>query len=219
METLKKIDADLVIFDLDGTLIDSSADIAWCANKTLNSFGYPSRGVEEIKKDIGWGVKNLLERLMPKEPPSRIDEGRLKFLEFYAGRLVVDTHVYPGVMETLDWLRARGKKLSCVTNKPAGLSDKILTILGLRDAFMSVVGGDSYPNRKPHPEPVEAVIASAGVSPVKAVVVGDSPIDCEAGQAAGAFTVGVTWGFRDRVELTACDAVIDDMREIKEIIV
>lgn len=219
MENLKKIAADLVIFDLDGTLIDSSADIAWCANKTLKSFGYPERGVEEIKKDIGWGVKNLLERLMPAEPPEKIGEGRLKFLEFYSGRLVVDTYVYPGVTETLDYLRARGKKLSVVTNKPAGLSDEILKILGLRDIFMSVVGGDSYSNRKPHPEPVEAAIKAAGVMPGRTVVVGDSPIDCEAGRAAGAFTVGVTWGFRGREELTGCDAVIDDMRTLKEIII
>lgn len=219
MENLKKIAVDLVIFDLDGTLIDSSADIAWCANKTLKSFGYPERGVEEIKKDIGWGVKNLLERLMPGEPPEKIGEGRLKFLEFYGGRLVVDTYVYPGVVETISHLRSMDKKLSVVTNKPAGLSDEILKILGLRDVFTSVVGGDSYPNRKPHPEPVEAAIKAAGVMPEKTAVVGDSPIDCDAGKAAGTFTVGVTWGFRDRSELTGCDAIIDDMRALKEIIV
>lgn len=213
-----KTEKDLIIFDLDGTLIDSSSDIAWCANEVLDGFGYARRNVEEIKRDIGWGVKPLLERLMPGETEERITEGRLKFLDIYGGHLVVDTFVYPGVVETLTHFKNSGKKLAVVTNKPVGLSEKILEILELSGFFMSVVGGDSFQRRKPHPEPVEAVIKVAEVSPDRAVIVGDSPVDCEAGKAAGLYTIGVTYGFRDRSELDQCDVIIDRMENLKDVL-
>lgn len=212
------LEKQLLIFDLDGTLIDSSSDIAAAANRTIESMGYARRGIDEIKADIGWGVKTLLERLMPDEPPERIDAGRRMFLDFYGAHLVVDTYLYPGVDDTLAHFKVLGKKMAVVTNKPVALSERVLYEFNLRGYFLAVVGGDSFANRKPHPEPIEAVLMAAGRSPSEAVLVGDSPIDCEAGRAAGVSTIGVSYGFRSREELSGCAIIIDRFDELKRIV-
>lgn len=221
MKVIKKIAADLVIFDLDGTLIDSSEDIAWATNRTLNAFGHDVMDMGEIKENIGWGVKSLLEKLMPEETPERIMEARDKFLDFYGGHLVVKTYVYPGVGDTLAHFKSRDKLMAVVTNKPAGLAERILKELGLSGYFMSVIGGDSFSNRKPHPEPVEKVLGFSGMKPEKAVIVGDSPIDCETGKRAGTSTIGVTYGFRGKQELeeACCDMIIDSFSELKNTVI
>ncbi|MBI5343811.1 MAG: HAD hydrolase-like protein, partial [Deltaproteobacteria bacterium] len=120
------MDKELLVFDLDGTLIDSSSDIAWAANRTLDALGYRELSAGFIRENIGWGVRQLLERLMPDEPPDRITKARESFLEFYGTHLVVDTYVYPGVRETLGYFRGLKKKMAVVTNKPEGLARRIL---------------------------------------------------------------------------------------------
>ncbi|OGP21605.1 MAG: phosphoglycolate phosphatase [Deltaproteobacteria bacterium GWA2_55_10] len=212
------MDAELIIFDLDGTLIDSSQDIAWCANQTLVSMGYSEREAREIVGHIGWGVKPLLEKLMPGEDDARISEARLKFLDIYGSHLVVNTYLYPGVEETIGHFMRSGKKMAVVTNKPFGLAERILDIMNLKGFFQAVLGGDSLQNKKPHPEPIEKVIKDLGALPQRTVVVGDSPVDCEAGKAAGAFTIGASYGFRGRGELEAagCDVIIDDFPSLRK---
>lgn len=214
------ISADLVIFDLDGTLVDSSLDIAWCANRTLSAMGHAEMDTAEIVGHIGWGVKPLLEKLMPGETPERIAEGRARFLEFYGGHLVVDTTLYPGVVDVLDHLRGQGKKMAVVTNKPAGLAGGILAVMGLEGYFRLVLGGDSLPNRKPHPEPIEKAISEFSVVPERTVMVGDSPVDCEAAKGAGALAIGAAWGFRGRAELEGalCDLILDDFSSLRAVI-
>ncbi|OGP16107.1 MAG: phosphoglycolate phosphatase [Deltaproteobacteria bacterium GWC2_55_46] len=214
------IDAELLIFDLDGTLIDSSQDIAWSANMTLSAMGHEKKQIGEIVGHIGWGVKPLLEKLMPGETSERIAEARLKFLDFYGDHLVVKTSVYPGVEDTIGHFMKAGKKLAVVTNKPFGLAESILEIVRLKDFFSVILGGDSLPNKKPHSEPIEKAMSDLCAPPEKTVVVGDSPVDCEAGKAAGAYTVGVSYGFRGRGELEAagCDIIIDDFTSLKRMI-
>ena len=213
----ERLKGGLVIFDLDGTLIDSSLDIAWSANETLKAFGYPPKDFDAIVESIGWGVKNLLEKLMPGETPEAIEEARLKFLKFYGGHLVVQTTIYPGVVEILEYLRSGGKKMAIVTNKPHALSVAILEELKIGPYFGAVLGGDSVVNRKPHPEPVEKVLSMLGVPASASLIVGDSPVDCEAGRSARVGTVGVTYGFRGRKELegAGCDFIIDSILELK----
>lgn len=215
---MKTIEAGLIIFDLDGTLMDSSVDIAWAANRTLERMGYASLGVERIKEDIGWGVKTLLERLMPLEPPDRISAARADFLEFYGRHLVVDTYLYPEVEETLRHFSSIAKRMAVVTNKPETLSRRALQETGIAGYFASVVGGDSLPTRKPSPEPIEAVIKAAGARKTDVVMVGDSPMDAEAAKAAGIAVVGVTYGFRGRHELTGFDMLVDRFGELKFLI-
>lgn len=214
------IPADLIIFDLDGTLIDSSQDIAWCANRTLAAFGHGEMDPSRIVGHIGWGVKPLLEKLMPEETPERITEARLKFLEIYGEHLVVETTLYPGVVDVLDQFTRLGKKLAVVTNKPEALAAGILEVMKLGGYFRLLLGGDSLPNRKPHPEPIEKVIKDLGGAPERTIVVGDSPVDCEAAKGAGAYAIGAAYGFRGRGELEAagCDIIIDDFSSLKSVI-
>jgi phosphoglycolate phosphatase len=210
---------DLLVFDLDGTLIDSAGDIAWAANKTLDAFGYEAETLESVREKIGSGVKVLLERLMPRESEEGISEARVKFLEFYRGHMVVDTHLYPGVRETLGYFRDAGKSMAVVTNKPRALADGIIDELGLRGFFMAVAGGDSFSNRKPHPEPLEKIMENSRVNPEQTVFVGDSAIDSETGKKAGVFTIGVSYGFGG-IEFKAAgfDLIIAAFPELKEII-
>lgn len=212
--------ADLVIFDLDGTLIDSSDDIAWAANKSLAFMGYGEKDTEVIKESIGWGVKTLLERLMPGEGEEGIHTARGKFIEYYWEHLNVKTTLYPGVLDTLKYLKGVNKKMAIVTNKQIKFSEKILEELAIREMFDMVLGGDSLANRKPHPEPVENVISTLSADKEKTVIVGDSPADCEAGKGAGIFTIGVEYGFRHKSDLIAAgfDILIKDIAELKEII-
>lgn len=214
------IDADLIIFDLDGTLIDSSEDIACAANMTLRAMGHVEQDPESIKGNIGWGVKALLERLMPGEGPGRVEEARGKFLGFYGERLVVDTTLYPGVRKTLDRFREMGKTMAVVTNKPVRFAERILEALDLCVYFVMVVGGDSFTRRKPHPEPIEKVVAALGAAPERTVLVGDSPIDCEAGVGAGVNIVGVSYGFRGKqdLRLAGCPVIVDEFQDLMGVI-
>jgi len=217
---LKIMDSELIIFDLDGTLIDSSDDIAWAANMTLVYMGYNEMDLDAIKEGIGWGVKTLLQKLMPQEGPERIDDARVKFLEYYWDHLTVNTILYPGVRETIDYFKDHDKKMAIVTNKPIKFTEKILNELALKDFFLMVLGGDSLVNRKPDPEPVEKVISTLGVTKGKTVFVGDSKVDGETGKRAGIFTIGVEYGFRGRKELEEAgfDVIISEFPELTRIL-
>ena len=214
------MDSELIIFDLDGTLIDSSDDIAWAANMTLVYMGYNEMDLDAIKEGIGWGVKTLLQKLMPQEGTERIDEARVKFLEYYWDHLTVNTILYPGVRETIDYFKDHDKKMAIVTNKPIKFTEKILNELALKDFFLMVLGGDSLVNRKPDPEPVEKVISTLGVTKGKTVFVGDSKVDGETGKRAGIFTIGVEYGFRGRKELEEAgfDVIISEFPELTRIL-
>ncbi|GMR04310.1 MAG: HAD family hydrolase [Thermodesulfobacteriota bacterium] len=211
---------DLLIFDLDGTLIDSGDDIATAANMTLAAMGHEARSIEAIKENIGWGVRMLLEGLMPGEGDDRILEARKKFLSFYGEHLTDETYIYPGVVETLSYFRESGKTMAVVTNKPEGLSRRILDELSLKDFFMMLIGGDTLENRKPHPEPLEKVMAVSGFSPPETAFVGDSPVDSETGTKAGVFTIGVSYGFRDVKELESAGfgIIIDRFSELRALL-
>ena len=214
------MEKELLVFDLDGTIIDSSEDIAWAANMTLGSLGRDAATLETVKENIGWGVKPLLERLMPDIPPEAIDGARLRFLEYYGGHLAVSSYVYPGVRETIGHFRSSGKKMAVVTNKPVKLSEDLLGSLSLSAFFDLVVGGDSFPNRKPHPEPLLKTLEILKVDPGNSVFVGDSPTDSETGKNAGVFTIGVSYGFRPLEELKGAGfgLLIDDFSRLKDII-
>ncbi len=216
----KKIEAGLIVFDLDGTLIDSSRDIAFSANETLKSLGLPEKPVKEVVEAIGWGVMMLLEQLMPGRNPQELASARERFLGFYGAHLTDQTVLYPGVPDTLAYFRGIGKKMSVVTNKPEGLAVRVIEELGLAPFFDSVVGGDTLPVKKPDPGTLLTVIAEAGGVPSSTVMVGDSPIDCETGNKAGVKTIGVTYGFRGRreLEVAGCALLIERFPELKEVI-
>jgi len=215
------IEPELIIFDLDGTLIDSSGDIAWAANSTLKELGYGQLTTDTIRENIGWGVKSLLEKLMPAAPPEKIDEAREIFLGHYGGHLLVETRLYHGTEDVLEYFKKKGKKMAVVTNKPLFLSEKILKGFSLSGFFIMVLGGDSVLNKKPHPLPLLMVMEKSGVSADKTVFVGDSAIDCETGKRAGVLTIGAAYGFRGREELKnyGCELIIDSIGELKDMLI
>jgi phosphoglycolate phosphatase len=215
------IRADLIIFDLDGTLIDSTGDIAWAANRTLSSMGYDKVNTDTITSSIGWGVKSLLEKLMPEEETRRIDEARETFLKHYGGHLTVETRPYPGTLETLEYFNGKNKNMALVTNKPIGLTERIIEDLGMKGFFKMVLGGDSLEYKKPHPEPILKVMEGLDGDPEKTVFVGDSAIDCETARRAGVITIGAAYGFRGREELieAGCGIIIENVGELMELVV
>ncbi len=213
-----KTDIDLIIFDLDGTLIDSSKDIAHAVNKTLKHLCLNELSYEVIKSYIGWGVKMLLEQAIPKERHEILDHARKIFLKYYEVHLLVDTYLYSGVKDVLEYFK--NKKLAIVTNKPIGLTEKILDGLSLSKYFQMVIGGDSVQNKKPHPQAIDLVLQGLFVKPEKTMFIGDSRIDIEAGKNAGIITCGAVYGFRGREELidAGADFFVEEIKELKHII-
>lgn len=206
----------LIIFDLDGTLIDSSPDIADAINYAIDPYGLPPVSVEETIGLVGEGISRLMEKLIEKEclPADReLLIGR--FLEYYAAHLVDKTTVYPGVRETLEKLAAYKKAV--ISNKRESLSGTILQKLGLAPYLNIVVGSDTTQERKPSPVPVRYVLSRLGVHPEEAVMVGDSDYDIDAGRAAGLRTVAVTYGYRSVDFLKDADFMIDSLSALPDI--
>jgi len=205
---------ELLIFDLDGTLIDSSEDIAWAVNKTLKQMGFEELSYQAIKDRIGWGVKMLLEKVLPEGRHNLLEEARAIFMRYYSNHLLVRTRPYNSVIDVLEYFK--NKKLAVATNKPRNLTEKILDGLNITDYFKKVVGGDGVQNKKPAPEAIEIILKELNASPKEAVLIGDSKIDIEAGKKAGVITIGAAYGFRGRQELeeAGADVIIADIKEL-----
>lgn len=210
------IEAGLICFDLDGTLVDSAQDLAEATAHSLGALGLEPPSFEEIISHVGGGARGLLRGSMGAEATDeRVEAGLEAFMVFYDEHLLDNTRPYPGAREVLEHF-FRKKTLALVTNKPEGFTVKILEGLGLSGFFEEVLGYDSVEQKKPHPEGILRVLASSGIEPSRAVMVGDSPYDILAGRAAGVATVGAAYGFKPLEELTASgpDHLIDDIREL-----
>jgi phosphoglycolate phosphatase len=198
----KKIDC--LLFDLDGTLIDSRADLVTGVNSMLKELGWPGLELTTVVGFVGEGARLLVERSlrasMAREPlPEEIDHGLAAFRTHYRAHLLDQTHLYPGVDELLD--RLQGFPKAIVTNKPYDFTIAILDGLGLRPHFPIVLGGDSLPLRKPSPEMLLEAARRSGVPSAQCLMIGDSRIDVLAGRAAKMTTCGYLGGFRGREEL------------------
>ena len=181
-----------VLFDLDGTLIDSAEDIALALKNTLQEIGMSQKMPADVRALVGGGVKALLEKVLGED--FREDYVSI-FRKHYIANPVVHTKPYEGVVDTLTALRKEGVATAVVTNKLEELSLKILKELGLFDLFDLVVGGDTYPEKKPSPLPVKKALERIGVSPSQALMVGDTWADIESGRRAGTKTALATWGY------------------------
>jgi phosphoglycolate phosphatase len=202
----------LLIFDLDGTLIDSSKDIADAINYAIEPAGIKPLTVSEIKTMVGYGITRLIESLIPLTMEDSKEEAVNRFLEYYSKHLLDNTKPYPQVKETLSKLG--NYKKAVISNKREVFSKKILEGLGLLGFFDVVLGSDSVPERKPSPVPVFEVLKRAEVSKEKAVIIGDSNLDIEAGRAAGVKTIAVTYGYRSKEVLKEADFMIDTFGEL-----
>ncbi len=207
----------LVIFDLDGTLIDSSIDITNAINYAIEPYGVPLVTVREAISLLGEGISRLMDKVIEKEG-IKADRGLLidRFLCYYSTHLVDNTTVYPGVRETLAQLEAYRKAV--ISNKRESLSVEIVEKLGLAAHFDVVVGSDTTNERKPSPMPIRHVLSGLGISPEEAVIVGDSNYDIEAGKSAGIMTIAVTYGYRPPESLQGADFIINKMDELEGVL-
>lgn len=206
-----------VLFDLDGTLVDSAEDLRRALNAVLAERGLRSLGLAEVKGMIGDGAAKLVERGLAATGGDLAGHGEAlrRFLAIYEANAAEATRPYPGVAETLAALKARGLPLAVVTNKPAAATAAVLEALGLAPFFQAVVGGDTLLERKPHPAPLLHALAALGVSPGEALMVGDNHHDVKAARAAGAAAIAVTYGYSHvpHAELGA-DHLIDSLTEL-----
>jgi phosphoglycolate phosphatase len=202
-----------VVFDLDGTLVDTAPDLCAALNHALEVLGRPGVPADDVRHMVGHGARKLLERGLAatgEVSPALVEAGVAPFLAFYAASIAVGSRPYPGVEAALDVLAAAGCTLAICTNKPAALSVALVTALGWDGRFAANLGFDSVPAAKPDPGHLFATIAAAGGDAASTVFVGDSITDTTTGRAAGVPVVAVSFGFSDRpaAELGA-DLVID----------
>jgi phosphoglycolate phosphatase len=184
-----------LIFDLDGTLVDTNADLAAATNYMRASFSLPPLTIEQVRSYIGEGARVLVQRALGATNDDLVTEGFAHFMKYYQAHLLDQTVVYAGIDALLTEMQTRGVYLSVLTNKPELPSRTILSGLGLLAHFRAVVGGDTLPVRKPHPLGVRHLQEVSGIPLSQTLLIGDSSIDIETGRAAGIMTCGVTWGF------------------------
>jgi phosphoglycolate phosphatase len=207
-----------VIFDLDGTMIDTGPDLIAATNHTLGLFGRPQVAEEVIQTAVGLGSKAMLHAALLSlghEP----GEGELKamtkpFLDYYGEHIAVRSKPFPGLEEALAGLAGEGARLGVCTNKFAALAKKLLVELRLDHYFAFIAGADSFPVRKPDPGHVLATIEAVGGDRSRAVMIGDSSADSKAARGAKVPFVAVTFGYGEPVELLRPDAVISHFREL-----
>ncbi|MEO8358409.1 MAG: HAD-IA family hydrolase [Vicinamibacteria bacterium] len=209
---------ELVVFDLDGTLIDSIGDIASSANQALaEAYGDPARLPQDmVRSFVGSGARHLMERCVAAAGQSRDDVPRVfdRFLEIYRSRLTETTRLYSGMDETLITLGASAR-LAILTNKPGEMSRRIVKDLGLTSRFLAVIGGDDLKTKKPDPEGLLKIAADAGVSIKRVAMVGDSAVDMQTARHAGALSVAVLWGYDvEGARLSEPDVVVASPGEL-----
>ena len=211
-----------LVFDLDGTLIDSAPDIAAALNALLAELDLPPQPVSAVKQMIGDGIQVLVERAVAANGTVvDFDEDLVgRFRGHYDARLTEETLPFPGVAETLERLHAAGWRMAVCTNKLAAPSLRILEALGLDGFFGALAGGDSYATKKPAAEPLLGVLESLGAAPSEALMIGDSPADVKAARNAGLPVVAVSYGYRKvSAEALGADILIDDFAALPAAIV
>lgn len=208
----------LVVFDLDGTLVDTGPDLTASLNHALAKLGRPPVEEESVKEMVGLGAAKLLERGLGATGDVNaelIAEGLPIFLDYYAANVCVASRPYPGVEAAMDRLAEHGVRLAVCTNKPEGLSRDLIAAIGWEKRFAANLGGDSLPVRKPHPRHLLATIEAAGGDVRETVFVGDSIVDVTTARAAEVPVVAVSFGFPDRpAESLGADLVIDHYDEL-----
>jgi len=201
----------IVGFDLDGTLLDTSGDLAAAVNHALTSVDRPALSVEQVKPMIGGGARHMLKQGLTATggyDEAMLDTLHARLLAYYEANICVLTRPYPGVVDALDALAAKGVTLGIVTNKIERFARTVLGELGLIDRFACILGGDTMSESKPSPMPIHEMVRQCGGG--RAAFVGDSIFDIQAGQAAGLPTVACSYGFlMQPVEDLGADAVID----------
>ena len=220
---MRVFDCEAVLFDLDGTVVDTAPDLLRAVNLLRWRRGLAAMPMAGLRGQVSQGSRAMLAAAIPQfelRPPETQAALVQELLAAYGADISCDSRPFAGVTAVLDALAARRMLLGIVTNKPVELARQLLRALGLEARFQVLIGGDSLAERKPHPLPVLTACARMGVDPVRAVFVGDDARDVQAGAAAGCRTVAVAWGYVDVDTLPhwGADAVIERPDELLALI-
>lgn len=221
MTMTNKIKPGLVLIDLDGTLIDSVPDLAYCVDQMMAQLAMPLRGEAAVRNWVGNGVERLVRRALINAVDGEPDDDLFAraypiFLALYTDNYSQRSRVYDGVVEGLEWMLAQGYRLSCVTNKAEAFTLPLLKDKGLHDYFEFVVSGDTCTEKKPHPMPLLHAAELMKVSPDNALMIGDSKSDVKAARAAGFHIFCMTYGYNHGEDIRDYqpDVVMDSMSEL-----
>lgn len=215
----------MVLIDVDGTLVDSVPDLAYCVDEMMKQLDMPLRGEERVRQWVGNGVERLVRRALINQLDGEPDEALFQkalpiFEELYRENTSKRSCLYPGVKEALDFLRTTNVRLGCVTNKAAQFTLPLLKDLGISDYFELVVCGDTLPKKKPDPLPLLHAAEKLGATPSESLMLGDSQSDVKAARAAGFNIVCMSYGYNHGEDIRNYnpDAVVDSMDEIKSVV-
>ena len=209
---------NLLIFDLDGTLIDSKLDLVHSVNATRGMMGLPPISEEIVATYVGNGAPALVRRALgPGASESDIEAGLDFFLAYYREHMLDNTRLYPGVREALDRMRGNGTKMAILTNKPVRFSEGLIQGLGLEEHFFRIYGGNSFEQKKPHPIGIEALLEESGAARERTIMVGDSSVDVRTARNANVKACGVLYGFQpESFEQEPPDFLVENMNQLAD---
>jgi phosphoglycolate phosphatase len=216
LSTLDLSNFDLLLFDLDGTLVDSAPDIAAAVDDTLQARGWPPAGVVRVRSWIGNGSRKLIERALLYAHGSRddalLDAVHSEFLLHYAQHNGPETRVFPSVYDFLQHCTTIGKTLACVTNKPEHLARQLLQHLDMKKYFAMIIGGDTFPQRKPDPTALLHCCTQLHTPVARTLMIGDSETDVKSARAANMKVLCVSYGYNRSGHISVCnpDWVVDN---------
>lgn len=215
----------MILIDLDGTLIDSVPDLAFCVDAMMTELGLPARGEAAVRNWVGNGVERLVQRALCNDLDGRPDAALFEralpvFMRLYQDNTSQRSCLYPGVREGLDLLQARAYRLGCVTNKAERFTLPLLRDKGILDRFELVVSGDTLEKKKPDPMPLLYAAERFGVAPADSLMVGDSRSDVKAARAAGFRIVCMTYGYNHGADIREehPDVVLDRLDQLPELL-
>lgn len=213
---------DAVIFDLDGTLLDTLADLTASVNAAMERFGLPGHTIEEVRQFVGNGVRRLIQRSVPGgEEHPEFEQIFDSFREHYEAHCMDATEPYPGVLSLLDWLKKEGVGTAIVSNKADPAVQKLKGVY-FKELVDVAIGERKDCRRKPAPDCALQALSALGIQRERAVYVGDSDVDLQTAQNAGLDYILVSWGFRDREFLIAAGAaperIVSNVRELRQML-
>jgi phosphoglycolate phosphatase len=212
----------MILIDVDGTLVDSVPDLAYCVDEMMKQLGLPTHGEDKVREWVGNGVERLVRRALIGQLDGEPDEALFQraypiYLELYAENTSKRSYLFPGVRKGLDYMKTAGYRLGCVTNKAAQFTLPLLKDLGIYDDFEIVISGDTLPVKKPDPGPLLHAAEFFGVQPQDALMIGDSVSDVKAARAAGFQIVCMTYGYNHGENIADAnpDGLMDSMAELQ----
>ena len=220
---MKKFNPKLIMIDVDGTLVDSVPDLAYCVDQMMIELGMKERGEKKVRHWVGNGIPKLVERALTDDleasPTKEVfDVAYPIFLGLYADNTAARSCLYDGVKEGLDYLKSKDYQLGCVTNKAEQFTHPLLKTLGIFDDFKIVISGDTLAKKKPDPLPLVHAASYFNISPQECLMLGDSVSDVKAARAAGFSIICMSYGYNHGNDIAdeSPDLVIDSMSQLRE---